>query len=96
MPDQFNLIKPQFVPPLDDEFRPAVLANRAFEKETTAVNVPLVFGLERDAGKLSRFETRVFPETHPHAGSNLYYAERILKFLLWQRGASKVYIGGPS
>jgi predicted NBD/HSP70 family sugar kinase len=93
--DQFNLIKPQFVPPMDDEFRPAVLANRAFEKEATAVSVPLVFGLEREAGKLSRFETRVFPETHPRAGANPYYAERILKFLIWQRGGSKVYIGGP-
>ena len=81
---------------MDNEFRPAVLANRAFEKETCNISVPLVFGLERDTGKLSRFETRVFPETHPRAGANLYYAERILKFLIWQRGGSKVYIGRAS
>jgi predicted NBD/HSP70 family sugar kinase len=95
MTDTLNLVKPQFMPPMDDEFRPAVLANRAFEKETATVSVPLVIGLERDDGKLSRFETRVFPENHPRAEVNLYYVERILKFLLWQRGGSKVYVGGP-
>jgi predicted NBD/HSP70 family sugar kinase len=95
MTDCFKLVKPQFIPPLDDEFRPAVLANRAFEQEVTPVSVPLIIGLERDDGKLSRFETRVFPEDHPRAETNLYYAERVLKFLLWQRGGSKIYIGGP-
>jgi predicted NBD/HSP70 family sugar kinase len=95
MIDTFKLVKPQFVPPMDNEFRPAVLANRAFKKETGAVSVPLVIGLERDDGKLSRFETRVFPENHPRTEENLYYVERILKFLLWQRGGSRVYISGP-
>jgi predicted NBD/HSP70 family sugar kinase len=95
MTDCFNLVKPQFIPPLDDEFRPAVLANRAFEQESASVSVPLIIGLERDDGKLSRFEARVFPEDHPRAETNLYYAERIFKFLLWQRGGRRVYVGGP-
>jgi predicted NBD/HSP70 family sugar kinase len=93
--DSFNLVRPQFIPPLDDEFRPAVLANRAFKQESAAMSVPLIIGLERDDGRLSRFETYVFPEDHPRAETNLYYAERTFKFLLWQRGGSKVYIGGP-
>jgi predicted NBD/HSP70 family sugar kinase len=95
MTDCFTLVKPQFMPPMDNKFRPAVLANRAFKKEAASVSVPLVIGLERNDGKLSRFETWVFPENHPRAKVNLYYAERILKFLLWQRGGSKVYVGGP-
>ena len=95
MTNHFNLVKPQFMPPMDKEFRPAALANRAFKKETSVMSVPLVIGLERDDGKLSRFETWVFPENHPRAKENLYYVERTLKFLLWQRGGSKVYIGGP-
>ncbi|OGO61633.1 MAG: transcriptional regulator [Chloroflexi bacterium RBG_19FT_COMBO_49_13] len=94
MTDSFSLVKPRFIPPLDDEFCPAVLANRAFEQESAAVSVPLIIGLERDDGKLSRFEARVFPEDHPGAETNLYYAERMLKFLLWQRGGSRVYVGG--
>jgi predicted NBD/HSP70 family sugar kinase len=38
---------------------------------------------------------RVFDIGHPRAGANLFYAERLLKFLLWQRGAWRVYVGGP-
>jgi len=94
MAEQFPLVPPRFVPPLEDEFRPAVLANRSFERRVAQAGVPLVIGLERDHGKLSRFETRVYPEGHPLA-ANLYYAERLVKFLLWQRGGYRVYIGGP-
>jgi predicted NBD/HSP70 family sugar kinase len=94
--DRFNLIKPKLMPSLDQGFRPAVLANRAFEQEVEGVGLPLVIGLERDNGKLSRFETRVFPEDHPSAKVNFRYVERLIKFLLWQRGGFKVYIGGSS
>jgi predicted NBD/HSP70 family sugar kinase len=57
--------------------------------------VPLVLGLERVNGSLSRFETLVFPDDHPQAAANLMYAERLVKFLLWQKGGWKVYVGGP-
>jgi len=87
-----KLVQPQFVPPLDPDFRPAALANRAFRKEASQI---LVIGLERMQGELSRYETTVFPEGHPRAAENLMYVERLVKFLLWQRGGWKVYIGGP-
>jgi predicted NBD/HSP70 family sugar kinase len=91
-----NLVKPRFVPPLEEEFRPAVLVNRLFQQQAAeAGGVRLVFGLERSDGELSRFESLVFPEGHPQADENLAYAERLLKFLLWQRGGWKVYVGGP-
>ena len=92
-----ELVRPRFVPPLDGDFRPAVLANRAFKRQVqvSGAGVPLVLGLERDGGHLSRYETQVFPEGHPQAEVNLVYAERLLKFLLWQRGGWKVYVGGP-
>ncbi|MGW8249430.1 MAG: ROK family protein, partial [Anaerolineales bacterium] len=32
---------------------------------------------------------------HPKAGSNLEFVERLVKFLLWQRGGYMVYVGGP-
>ncbi len=97
MTTAFRLIEPRFVPPLDPGFRPAVLANRAFQKEVAAsgAGVPLVLGLERVGGSLSRFETTVFPEGHARADANLMYVERLVKFLLWQRGGWKVYVGGP-
>ncbi len=93
---QFELIPPRFVPPLEESFRPAVLANHAFLQETAREGVELVFGLERENGNLSRFSTRVFPSGHPKFSANLPYAERLLKFLLWQRGGFRVYIGGPA
>lgn len=93
----FGLVEPRCLPPLDETFRPAVLANRAFarEVEDSGIGVPLVLGLERPDGSMSRFETRVFPEGHPHSAANLVYAERLFKFLLWQRGGWRAYVGGP-
>ena len=93
----FKLVEPQFAPPLDPGLRPAVLANRAFVKEVneSGAGVSLVLGLERADGSVSRFETVVFPEGHDRAEANLMYVERLVKFLLWQRGGWKVYVGGP-
>jgi predicted NBD/HSP70 family sugar kinase len=94
--ESFRLIKPQFVPSLEDGFRPAVLAHRAFAEETAGEAVPLVLGLERDGGKLSRYELKVPLHNHPHARASLRYVERTVKFLLWQRGGYKLYVGGPA
>jgi predicted NBD/HSP70 family sugar kinase len=90
-----ELISPRFRPPLDDGFRPAVLANRAFEQSLGTGGLRLVIGLERADGQISRFETKVLPDDHARAGANLEYVERLVKFLLWQRGAHRVFIGGP-
>ena len=42
-----RLITPRFVPPLEPEFRPAALANRAFRAEVAASGqgLPLIIGL---------------------------------------------------
>lgn len=95
MSERLDLVIPQIQPTLDDEFRPAVLANRKFRMQTAAVGVPLVIGLERCEGEISRFEEKVLPAGHPKAETNLDYVERLVKFLLWQRGAWRIYIGGP-
>lgn len=95
--ESWMLSRPRIVPPLDEGFRPAVLANRAFRKalDASGGGVPMILGLERNENSISRFETRVFPEDHPKAAANLFYIERLAKFLLWQRGAWKIYAGGP-
>ena len=97
MTGALKLVKPKFLPPLDKGFRPAVLANRAFRQNVQDLGegVPLVLALERPDGSISRFETQIFPANHPQAGTNLAYAERIFKFLMWQRGGYKAYVGGP-
>src|SRR5512136_1657171 len=93
-----ELVQPKFVPPLEPQFRPAVLVYHAFRDQVRAsgAGVPLVLGLERENGYISRFQTLVLPEGHPQAQANLMVAERLVKFLLWQRGGWKVYVGGPA
>ncbi|GAB4439993.1 MAG: hypothetical protein Kow0031_21890 [Anaerolineae bacterium] len=91
----FELIAPQITPPLDPDFRPAVLANRHFQQTVAAsgAGVPLIIALERAGGVVSRFGTVVYPDDHPNAADNLPYVERVVKFLLWQRGGWKVTLG---
>ena len=91
------LVAPRCVPPLDEGFRPAALADRAFLDEVKASGrgVPLAIGLERTDGSVSRYETSVFPGNHERAEANLPYVERLVKFLLWQRGGWRLYLGGP-
>ncbi|HOE67818.1 MAG TPA: ROK family protein [Candidatus Hydrogenedentes bacterium] len=98
MTEGFPLVSPVFTPPLDPGFRPAVLANHAYLRELDASGVAtsLALGLERGDGSVSRYETRVYPDGHPRAGANLCYVERLLKFLLWQRGGCTVYVGGSA
>lgn len=98
MSDAFRLVKPAFVPPLDEGFRPAVLANRAFvaEVQASGQGVPLVLGMMRPDGSVSRFETVVFAEGHARFAANLVYVERIFKFMLWAMGGHKTFVGGPA
>ncbi len=91
---RLTLVLPKITPALDSGFRPAVLANRYFQARATRYGLPLVLGLERSPTEFSRFETSILPPDHPAAAENFYYIERLVKFLLWQRGAYKVYIGG--
>jgi predicted NBD/HSP70 family sugar kinase len=90
-----ELPEPAIQPPLDVGFRPAVLAYQSFQRRVKPVGVRAVIGLERSGGEVSRFETFVYPERHPDFESNLPHVERLLKFLLWQRGGYTVYVGAP-
>jgi predicted NBD/HSP70 family sugar kinase len=89
-----RLIEPRVQPPLDKDFRPAVLANHAFQRHVQPTGVRAVIGLQRGSG-FSRYEITIYPEGHPEFESNYQYVERIVKFLLWQRGGYTVYFGGP-
>ena len=73
---------PRFVAPLDPGFQPASLAVRAFDAAVTEARggVPLVLGLERANGEVSRFETAVLPEGHPQCAANFDHVERLVKF----------------
>ncbi len=91
-----QLITPRVRPPLDENFRPAILANKNFQREVESIGARLVLGLERSANEFSRFETKIYPEGHPNFDANYQYIERIVKFLLWQRGGHTLYVGGSN
>lgn len=39
MSEFFKLVNPRFAPPLDEEFRPAVLANRMFQSRARTLHL---------------------------------------------------------
>ena len=60
MKTQFKLITPKSIPVLDPDFKPPVLANRAFIKEVQASGaaIPLLIAVERDQHRVSRLTRR--------------------------------------
>ena len=89
-----TIVKATISAPLDPDFAPAVLFNRNYVSavKVSGQAVPLVIGLERECGLVSRFETVVRPSAD---AETLRYVERIVKFLLWARGGWKLHLGGP-
>src|SRR5690349_21573532 len=84
-------IAPKFRPVLDPEFLPASLWNRAYREAIAGDARPLAVALERGDGSVSVFRTQI--SKHEDA-LNRRYAERLLKFLLWQKGGYRVTIAG--
>ena len=89
---------PVVTPPLDLVFRPAVLWNRAFSLIVTESGnpVPVRFALEQTDGLVLHKEAEILPAEHPSAFLNFRFTERLLKFLLWSAGGSRVYFDGPT
>ncbi|MGA0333587.1 MAG: ROK family protein [Kiritimatiellia bacterium] len=89
-------ISPSLLPILDPDFVPAVLWNRAYAAEAKASGkaLPLSIALLRPDQTCTRLETQVLPFSGDSADKTLFYAERLLKFLLWQRGGCTVKIAG--
>src|SRR6266705_1550443 len=87
---------PRIVPALDPAFRPAVLANRAFQAGVQSGGIPIQVALERGDGSVSRFEMTVAAPDTKLAEGNFTYVERLLKFFLWSRGGCKIHFAGPS
>ena len=86
--------EPAITAPLDPGFQPAALCNRNYVSAAKAFGTvtPLVLGLERENGLVSRYETVVRTDA---GAETLRYVERIVKFLLWARGGWKLHVGGP-
>lgn len=86
-------IAPKFRPVLDAGFVAASLWNRAFREVVGRNGKPLALSLERSDGSVSVFRTEI---TKDDAALNRRYAERLLKFLLWQKGGYRVTVAGDA
>lgn len=89
-------ISPKIRPPLDPEFMPSVLWNRAYRELATRDPGArsCAISLVRADGSASVYECQVLSPDHPDANLTLRYLERLVKFLLWQRGGCRVRIAG--
>jgi predicted NBD/HSP70 family sugar kinase len=86
---------PVFRPVLDPGFVPASLWNRAYGAlvAKTAAK-PLALALERNDGAISVFRTAILPPGAENSELNRRYLERLLKFLLWQKGGCRITVAG--
>lgn len=83
-------------PVLDPGFVPAVSWNRAYRQlvgETEGTR-ELELALVRPDGTAFRWASVLLPDQPEFAKLNLRYVERTLKFLLWQKGGSRVLVAG--
>jgi predicted NBD/HSP70 family sugar kinase len=89
-------IHPAILPPLERCFLPAALWNRAYRTMVAQDPGarPFAIVLSSSDGAVSRHDSHVLGREHPAAALSLVYAERLLKFLLWQKGGSRVQIAG--
>jgi len=85
-------ISPKFRPPLDSGFAAAALWNRAYR--SLGASIPLAIALERSGGSVSVYRTAILAHEGAAVALNHRYVERLLKFLLWQKGGYRVTIGG--
>ena len=95
MPDALN-ISPKHTPALDPRFVPAVLWNRACRERVArdAAGQDLLLALTRPDGTVFRHAVRVLPDSEANRSLNLRYVERLVKFLLWMKGGSRMLVAG--
>ena len=89
-------VSPKFRPVLDPDFVPAALWNRGYRAAVQAAGggIPLAIALERSDGSRSVFRGATLPHQGQNAALNERYIERLVKFLLWQKGGYRITIGG--
>ncbi len=92
-----QLIAPRCIPELDPGFRPAILVHRAFREAVASCTAPqpVCIALEQADGSVFHHRLSLPPEDHPAAATAASLVERLVKFLLWSRGAYRIYLAGP-
>jgi predicted NBD/HSP70 family sugar kinase len=89
-------VAPKVRSPLDPQFLPAALWHRAYAAlvANDPGARPFSIVLMRPDSSVFRHDTRVLSATHSGASFTQLFAERLLKFLLWMKGGSRVLVAG--
>ena len=89
---------PKHVPEIDPGFVSAKLWNQEYIKKAQATpsSAPLAIGLQRPDGTASVFRCPMVLPADVDFHLTETYVERIVKFLLWGRGGSRIFVSGPS
>ena len=91
-------VSPQFSPVLDPGFVPAVLWNRAYAAEVAKDSAArrLDLALIRADGTAFRWSGRILSADRRHDALTIKFVERLVKFLLWQKGGSRILVAGAA
>lgn len=82
--------------PLDAAFLPSYCWHRTYRETTQAhsKSVAVTVAVGRPDGTVTHYQCRMLPEEAAFSEVNLRFLERVVKFLLWGRGGSRVWIAG--
>lgn len=88
----------QYTPPLDPEYMPAAVFNRAYQAHVQSLpeqcKAQLCIALERENGLIGRHD--IIISTNARDQTDTYmFVERHLKFVLWSQGGQRFIIHGP-
>jgi predicted NBD/HSP70 family sugar kinase len=78
-------------PILDPDFVPAIMWNNEYKKQVTRNGgISLLIGLTRKDGSVFRYDIQILDPAKKESAKTIKYIERIIKFLLWQKGGSTI------
>ena len=75
-------------PVLDSNFLPAAVFNKRF---LALANQDFAVAIERENGLIYRFDTKIREDEYEES---CFYAERLVKMLLWGIGGFRIFLGG--
>lgn len=89
-------VTPTFKPKLDPDFISPALWNKAYLQlvESTKDSLPIRICISRPDGASWIYDTKILPGNSDHAEDTWLYCERLVKFLLWAWGGSRVHVAG--
>jgi predicted NBD/HSP70 family sugar kinase len=92
------LVAPRVAARLDPGFRPAFLGRRSAESSlrASAGCERVAIAVEQPGGSVAVRRTWALADGNPDAALGHWFAERLLKSLLWSHGGCRILVAGPS